>query len=156
MGAYGAIHPQGHPRAGKPCTNSATCIIVFCYANALGKVLLRGGPPKGRRQDYERLHEFLAKCMPDFLKQSREDASKDADWIYREYRCGFVHGFYPGKEAWTRKPHVNKYWVTVNRRLVLNVDELVRGFGRGLRKFREISLTDPDIRERFRDYILKQ
>ena len=42
MGAYNATHPPGHPHAGNHCTNSGTCILVCCYINAMGKVLLEG------------------------------------------------------------------------------------------------------------------
>jgi hypothetical protein len=45
-GAYNAVHPQGHPHAGEHCTNSATLIIVFCYMDGLGKVLLKDSASK--------------------------------------------------------------------------------------------------------------
>src|SRR4030042_1316801 len=69
-GAYTARHPKGHPNAGDHCTNSGTCIIVCCYINGLGKVLLKGGPPKGRRRDFKRFQAFLRYCMKDFLSES--------------------------------------------------------------------------------------
>jgi len=70
-GAYMAKHPEGHPNAGYHCTNSGTCIIVCCYINALGKVLLKGGPPKrSPRRDFERFRKFLKFCMSDFLSES--------------------------------------------------------------------------------------
>jgi hypothetical protein len=44
QGAYNARHPAGHIKvsADDHCTNSGTCILVFCYMEALGKVFLGG------------------------------------------------------------------------------------------------------------------
>ena len=36
-GANRAVSPHGHPRAGTPCTNSGTAIIVCCYITHLGR-----------------------------------------------------------------------------------------------------------------------
>ena len=70
-GAYTARHPEGHPHAGDHCTNSGTCIIVCSYINDLGKVLLKGGPPKrSPRRDFKRFQAFLQSCMKDFLSES--------------------------------------------------------------------------------------
>ena len=57
-GAYTAKYPTDHQKAGQYCVNSGTCILVCCYINALGKVLLKGGPPREHRgqrvrQDFE-------------------------------------------------------------------------------------------------------
>jgi hypothetical protein len=53
-GAYTAKYPAGHTKAGKHCTNSGTCVLVCCYIEALGKVLL-----KGKGGNRERFSEFL-------------------------------------------------------------------------------------------------
>lgn len=164
MGAYNATHPQGHPHAGNHCTNSGTCILVCCYINALGKVLLKGGPPnKSPRRDFARFREFLRRCMSDFLAESsgRPFPSTPAgrsggdEWLYEVFRCGFVHGFYPRSTnaAWGR--HLgNKYWSEKGSRITLNIDELVRGFERGIGEFRRLVAADDDLRTRFKEYIL--
>src|SRR3990172_4047361 len=104
MGVYNAKHPPGHPKAGKHCTNSGTCILVCCYINALGKVLLKGDQPKKTdRRDFIRFREFLHRCMNDFLVESRErsfpltpaGSSDGVEWLYEVFRCGFVHGVLP-------------------------------------------------------------
>ena len=165
-GAYMAQHPEGHPRAGTPCTNSGTCILVCCYINALGKVLLKGGPLKrGRsrhpRPDFARFQKFLQLCMSDFLSEStalglpstpRGRIGGD-EWLYEVFRCGFVHG-YPANVAWGRNHDSNKYWFKNNGRLTLNIDELVRGFHRGIVEFRRLVTADADLRSRFIEYIV--
>ena len=165
-GAYTARHPEGHPRAGDHCTNSGTCIIVCCYINALGKVLLKGGPPKrGRlkhpRPDFARFQEFLRLCMSDFLSESntiglpptpRERTGGD-EWLYEVFRCGFIHGFPSANVAWGRSPRRNKYWLNSRGRLMLNIDELVRGFLRGIVEFRRLADVDAELRSRFMEFI---
>lgn len=69
-GAYNAQPPAGHPSAGHHCATSGTCILVCCYINALGNVLLKGGPSSSRRRDFERFHELLRVCMSDFMAES--------------------------------------------------------------------------------------
>jgi hypothetical protein len=166
MGAYNATHPPGHPHAGDHCTNSGTCILVCCYINALGKVLLKGGPPnKTLRRDFVRFREFLQLCMRDFLSESSarglpstpRGRSGGDEWLYEVFRCGFVHGFYPRTNvAWGRRPGLNKYWFETRSRLTLNIDELVRGFERGIAEFRRLVAADPDLRSRFKEYVLAE
>ena len=161
-GAYSATHPPGHDHAGKHCTNSGTCILVFCYINALGKVLLKGGPKKGPDRDFSRFREFLCFCMTDFMNESgartwpltpKNRTGGDA-WLYEVYRCGFVHAFYPGAPvAWGRAHSYKKYWFTKKGRLTLNIDELVRGFDRGLLEFRRHVANDSDLQTNFKTYI---
>ncbi len=165
-GAYAAKHPEGHPKAGQHCTNSGTCIIVCCYINALGKVLLKGGPPKkgssgfGRR-DFERFQIFLRLCMTDFLiesdsmelGQTPKGKSGGDEWLYEVYRCGFVHG-YPANVAWGHKYNIKKYWYKSNGVLTLNIDELVRGFHRGIVEFRRLVDSETDLRSQFMEYIV--
>ena len=162
MGAYEAVHPPGHPTAGKPCTNSGTCILVCCYMNALGKVLL-----KGRGSEEKRFHEFLEHCMPGFLAESarklppltpkqRNKRNRGEEVLYKSYRCGFVHSFYPDTNSWSRFPSCQDYWYSVQPNLVLNIDELVHGFQQGMDRFKQIAQANPDLRSRFKDYILKK
>jgi hypothetical protein len=163
MGAYTAVHPAGHPQAGQPCTNSGTCVLVCCYMNALGKVLLKGGPHRGARRDFGRFHAFLERCMPDFLTESARKSLPSPPGrrnggealLYDVYRCGFVHGFYPSPGfAWGRRPRLQAYWWQHEDDWVLNIDELVRGFQRGMNQFRQIAQADPNLRRRFKDYLL--
>jgi hypothetical protein len=168
-GAYMARHPEGHPSAGKHCTNSGTCIIVCCYINALGKVLLKGGPVKrGRskacRPDFARFKEFLRRCMPDFLSESdamnlpstpRKRTGGD-EWLYEVFRCGFIHGYPGAKVVWGRSSRHNKYWLKNRGRLMLNIDALVKGFQRGLVEFRRLADADTDLRSHFIEYIVAE
>jgi hypothetical protein len=166
-GAYTAQHPEGHPKSGGYCTNSGTCIIACCYINALGKVLLKAGPPKRGgsrhpRPDFARFQKFLQLCMSDFMRESsaiswpptpRGHTGGD-EWLYEVFRCGFIHGYPAAKVAWGRYPHYNKYWLNYKGRLTLNIDELVKGFMRGLLEFRRLADQETDLRSRFMEYIV--
>ena len=168
QGAYTAKFPKGHPKAGQPSVNSGTCILVFCYINALGKVLLKGGPPRRRggknvRQDFERFREFLLRCMPDFLSESNKKSLPQTpkgqiggdEWLYEVFRCGFIHGFYPGISVkWGRKPRLNEYWMKTQPKMALNIDQLVRGFKRGVQEFKRLVEADDNLRVNFKGYIL--
>ena len=170
MGAYNATHPPGHPRAGKHCTNSGTCIILFCYINSLGKVLLKGGPPKRGPSrhpcpDFARFQNFLTLCMNDFLNESGAIGLQTTprgriggdEWLYEVFRCGFIHGYPGANVAWSRNPRRHKYfWFDSHGRLTLNIDELVRGFERGVEQFRRLVEADKDLRTRFKEYILAE
>jgi hypothetical protein len=136
--------------------------LACCYINALGKVLLKGGPPAGGRRDFLRFGEFLRVCMPDFLAQSQvrqwpltpRGRRGGDEWLYEVFRCGFVHQFYPtAKVAWGRSPSRKSYWLERKSGVVLNIDEFVRGFERGLSEFRRQVQADPDLAARFSDYI---
>lgn len=166
-GAYMAKYPEGHPKEGGHCVNSGTCIIVFCYINGLGKVLLKGEPPKRdpsghRRPDFARFQKFLQLCMKDFLSDSiamdlpptpRNKFGGD-EWLYEVFRCGFIHGYPGAYVAWGRKPDLKKYWFYNKGRLTLNIDELVRGFHRGIVEFRRLADADTELRSRFIEYIV--
>jgi hypothetical protein len=165
LGAYMARHPDGHPKAGGHCTNSGTCILACCYINALGKVLLKGAPPQGtQRRDFARFNEFIRRCMNDFVVESAASAlpitprwgNGGADVLYYFFRNGFVHG-YPGVGVgWGRWRDSNNYWFRDRHgRLILNIDELVRGFQRGIGEFRRLAAADPDLRSGFKGYITK-
>ena len=163
-GAYNARHPEGHPEEGKHCTNSGTCIIICCYINGLGKVLLKGGPSNPHRRDFVRFREFLQLCMSDFVVESStriwsptpKNKIGGDEWLYEVFRCGFIHG-YPGTNvAWGRNLNLNKYWFNDRKgKLTLNIDELVRGFLRGLKEFRRLADADTDLRSNFKKYITK-
>jgi len=153
-GALNAKYPTGHAKAGEHCTNSGTGIIVCCYINALGKVLMKG---KGR--DHERFKKFVRDCMPDFLSAGSTKKLPPAPsgrvggeyWLYEEYRCGFVHAFYPGQWQWGRSPDA-RYWIKSNPP-ALNIDRLARGFVDGLSVFKQKVAADPDLRKNFKAYI---
>ena len=155
-GAQRAVHPAGHPNAGEHCTNSGTGILVCCYINALGKVLLKGG---GR--DNERFKAFVTECMPDFLTakstlklpRTPKNRSGGEEWLYEVYRCGFVHAFYPDRFAWGRSTSAS-YWLSAAPP-TLNIDRLVKGFHQGVKVFRQKAKTDPDLRLNFKRYITR-
>jgi hypothetical protein len=166
-GAYRAKHPRGDPRKRDHCTNSGTCILACCYINALGKVLLKGGPPKRgpsrhARADFARFQRFLQCCMKDFLTESSalslpptpgKKRNGGDEWLYEVFRCGFVHGYPKANVRWGRNPRSTKYWSYRNGRLTLNIDELVRGFQRGILEFQNLAASDPELRSRFKEFI---
>ena len=161
-GAYMARHPEGHRNAGSHCTNSGTCIIACCYINALGKVLLKGGPSSHPRRDFARFQAFLQRCMTDFLIESSamglpltpRGRSGGDEWLYEVFRCGFVHGYPDTNVAWGRNPALNNFWFDYKGRLTLNIDELVSGFHRGIVEFRRLADADTELRSRFMEYIV--
>ena|SRR5215203_220094 len=162
-GAYNAKHPADHENAGEYCTNSGTCVIACCYINALGKVLLKGGPARAKdvRRDFERFEAFVEQCMPDFVTESAGltfpptagGRRTGLDWLYEEYRCGFVHAFASPNVAWGPYPDMRKYWRRTSPRVVLNIDELVRGYRRGVNEFCKLPAADPELRSRFKDFV---
>jgi hypothetical protein len=164
-GAYRAQHPKGDPRENDHCTNSGTCILACCYINALGKVLLKGGPPKRghQRRDFERFQKFIQCCMKDLLTESNalslpptpKGNSGGDEWLYEAFRCGFVHGYPGATVAWGRNPRSKRYWSYRKGRLTLNIDELVRGFERGIVEFECLAKSDPELRSRFKEFITK-
>ena len=152
-GARRAVHPPGDPHAGAPCTNSGTALLTCCYIDALGKVLLRG---KGGNK--QRFLRFVRGCMKEFLDAASTRALPPApsgrsggdEWLW-EYRCGFVHGFFPPNARWRRSTR-RRYW-TGRRGVTLNVDMLVEAFLAGLEKFRLAVDRAPDMRANFVTYI---
>jgi hypothetical protein len=76
------------------------------------------------------------------------------EWLYEVFRCGFIHGYPGANVAWGRNPHHNKYWFNHRGRLTLNIDELVRGFQRGIVEFRRLADADAELRSRFMEYIV--
>jgi len=102
--------------------------------------------------------------MPDFLSESSRKAlpptpkgksSDGGEWLYEVFQCGFIHSFYPSTDAaWGRRPKLKEYWFQAGSRVALNIDELVRGFERGLEEFRRLVEADADLRFKFREYIL--
>jgi hypothetical protein len=165
-GAYEAVHPKTHPRKGKRCTCSGTAILACCYINGLGKVLLKGGPPKRGankhpRPDFARFQAFLTQCMPDFLVQSQAEglpplhngATSGDEWLYYAYRCAFVHGLPKRGITWGWNRHSKKYWFKRKGRVGLNIDQLVRGFHDGVLRFTHIVNADSALKSDFADYL---
>ena len=138
--------------------------------NALGKALLYGGPAAWRggkrvRRDFERFREFSLQCMPDIqeewtrksLPPTRKGRFGANEWLYGEFRCGFVHSFYPGRDAaWTREPTIPEYWLQMKGLVVLNIDHFVVGFDAGIRRFREIASADKRLKKRFLEFLLRR
>lgn len=151
-GAYNAVHPPSHKHAGKHCVNSGTCILVFCYMEALGKVL-----KKGSGSCSSRFHEFLNSCMPDLVAESKGiGMANPGKLLYGEFRSGFVHGYPKSQYAWARSGPAGKYWFNDKKgRLVLNIDELVAGFKRGLNQFKYCAAADSDLQDNFIGHITK-
>jgi hypothetical protein len=150
-GAYNAVHPQGHDQEGGHCTNSGTCILVCCYIEALGKVIMKGQPGSKAR-----FKEFLRVCMNDFLAESnaRTDLTLPGDeLLYKVFRCGFVHGYPQAGFGWGRSGPPGKYWFIEGGCLTLHIDELVAGFKRGRDEFRKCAAIDTDLRMSFSNYI---
>jgi hypothetical protein len=169
-GAYESVYPPGHPAVGEFRVNSGTCLLICCYANALGKVLLHGGPPVERdgkriRRDFERFREFITTCMPDIETEWKRKSFPltpkgrlgSTEWLYEVFRCGFVHGFYPGTHgAWVRMPQLREYWSDAQGRVVLNVDHFVRGFEAGVANFLEIGHSDAILHEGCLEFLLSE
>jgi hypothetical protein len=152
-GAYNAVHPEGHRNAGGHCISSGICIIAFCYIEALGKVLL-----KGKGGNFRRFQEFLKRCMSDFISESEAmdfpptpgGWTEGDEWLWKVFRCGFVHGYPIDGVAWGRHKSYHKYWFyDRHKRLTLNIDELVRGFHRGIAEFQRLADHDAELRSRF-------
>ena len=170
-GAYNARYSEGHEKSGQHCTNSGTCLLICCYINILGKVLCKGGPDKkvnGKRikRDRQRFLQFAERCMPDLVTKSsaktfpqiKQRPITGQEFLYEIFRCGFVHQFYPNeKSGWSRFPGQEQYWKEATPdRVVLNIDEFKRGFDCGVVRFREIAEIENDLRENFREYLLKE
>lgn len=144
------------------CTNSGTCIIVCCYINGLGKVLWKGQEPKpikGQprpRTDFLRFQKFL-RLYERFITQSaaRSDLPKPGDeLLYKVFRCGFVHGYPEAGYHWGRSGPSGEYWfIDDGGELTLSIDQLVAGFLNGIEKFKERAIKDPELRNKFLDYI---
>jgi len=100
--------------------------------------------------------------MPDFVAQSqaaglpplpKSGATSGDEWLYYGYRCAFVHGLPQKGVIWGWHRPSKKYWFKRKGGVGLNVDELVRGFHRGVIQFKEIVDADPDLKLNFADYL---
>ena len=155
QGAYNARHPAAHIQNGGDdhCTNSGTCILVFCYMEALGKVLLAG--KNGPRR---RFREFVERCMPDLDSELKATGIIEPyAWFYKQFRSDLVHGYPKPWFAWKRGGS-GRYFLKDKHKTtdaILNIDELVAGFERGIEKFKECAVADPDLRINFIPYITK-
>jgi len=154
-GAYNARHPAGHIKDGgnDHCTNSGTCILVCCYMEALGKVLLAG-----EHSSSKRFQEFVERCVPDLDRELKATGRiKPYRWFYKEFRSAFVHGYPKPWYGWKRGG-LGRYFLKdkhKKKEAILNIDEFVGGFERGIEKFKECAGADPDLRINFIPYITK-
>jgi hypothetical protein len=97
--------------------------------------------------------DFLSESDAMGLTLTPKKRSGGDEWLYEVFRCGFIHG-YPANVAWGRNPGLYKYLFRNKGRLTLNIDELVRGFQRGIEKFRQLAAADAELRTRFKEYIV--
>ena len=118
---------------------------------ALGKVLLAGKHDPGRR-----FQEFVERCMPDLDSELKATGRVEPyKWFYRYFRSAFVHGYPKPWYAWKRGGS-GKYFLKDKHKMkdaILNIDEFVAGFERGIEKFKECAVADPDLRINFIPYI---
>jgi hypothetical protein len=99
------------------------------------------------------MNDFLSESDAMGLPPTPKGRSGGDEWLYEVFRCGFVHG-YPANVAGGRNHDSDKYWFKNKGRLTLNIDELVRGFHRGIVEFRRLVTADTDLRSRFMEYIV--
>ena len=154
QGAYNARHPDGHIKDERDnhCTNSGTCILVFCYMEALGKVLLAGKSGPRRR-----FQEFVERCVPDLDSELKATGIIEPyAWFYKQFRSSLVHGYPKPWYGWKRGGS-GKYFLKDKHKkdAILNIDEFVAGFERGLEEFKKCAVADPDLRITFIPYITK-
>jgi hypothetical protein len=119
---------------------------------ALGKVLLAGKTGPGRR-----FKEFVERCMPDLDSELKGMGLIEPHaWFYNNFRNAFVHG-YPKPWYACKRGGLGKYFLAdkTHRTTILNIDEFVAGFERGLKTFKECAIVDPDLRINFIPYITK-
>jgi hypothetical protein len=101
--------------------------------------------------------------MADFLSQSqseglpplvdRRGTTSGDEWLYYAYRCAFVHGIPREGILWGWNRRSTNYWFRKNGLVGLNVDELVRGFNRGVGTFRQLLTSDSDLKQNFAKYL---
>ena len=78
-------------------------------------------------------------------------------WFYKQFRCDLVHGHPKPWYGWKRGGS-GKYFLKdkhKKKEAILNIDEFVAGFERGIEKFKECVVADPDLRINFIPYITK-
>jgi hypothetical protein len=102
------------------------------------------------------MSDFLSESDAMGLPPTPKGRSGGDEWLYEVFRCGFIHGYPGGNVAWARtEPNsYYKYWFHHRGRLTLNIDELVRGFHRGIEEFRRLADTDTELRSRFIEFIV--
>jgi hypothetical protein len=138
--------------------NSASCLIVCCYIDALGKVIVDAGAQ--RRSNQFRFGKFFDDYVrtadPDLSKEPLDqevrtrdnirvgNVSQSAKTLFTHYRHGFVHGFASEGKAWGRCSS-KQLWVEADANVtVLNINHLVELFVAGLDKF-ERSGVAPEV-----------
>jgi len=120
---------------------------------ALGKVLLRGEPGSRRR-----FKEFIEQCMTDLDSELKATGIINPHaWFYGTFRSAFVHGYPKPWYAWKRGGSGKYFLKDKHKKMeaILNIDEFVAGFERGLEKFKECAVADPDLEINFIPYITK-
>jgi hypothetical protein len=100
------------------------------------------------------MKDFLSESSAMDLSPTPRGESGGDEWLYEVFRCGFIHGYPGANVAWGRNSAHNKYWFHHRGPLTLNIDELVRGFHRGIVEFRRLADTDTELRSRFMEYIV--
>jgi hypothetical protein len=139
--------------------NSALVLLCCCYIDALGKV-----NSEGRKDQCQsaRFQEFVIRYMAEFVYQSWclgdklksfgvpekhrckklrcvvKQSNYGTQALYKHFRCGFVHQFWP-KDAQIFRIEISpEYWIDLDSgsHLGLNIDTFARGFLTGLEKFR--------------------
>jgi len=100
------------------------------------------------------MSDFLVESTAIRLPSTPRGKIGGDEWLYKVFRCGFIHGYPSEKVAWGRNPRCSNYWFDHQGVLTLNIDELVRGFRRGIEKFRRLADADGELRSRFMEYIV--
>ena len=92
--------------------------------------------------------------MPDLISEARALGKAEPHaWFYGEFRSAFVHGYPKPEYAWKRGG-LGKYFLTDNNnRIILNIDEFVAGFKRGIENFRQHAAANTDVRINFVQYV---
>ena len=100
------------------------------------------------------MKDFLAESNALSLPPTPKNKTGGDEWLYEVFRCGFVHGYPAGKVRWRRSRSTN-YWSHRNGWLTLNIDELVRGFQRGVKEFQSLAKRNPALQSQFLEFITK-
>ena len=94
-----------------------------------------------------------ATCFWQVVLPFESSVGRFSRWFYAEFRSAFVHGYPKPEFAWKRGGS-GKYFLTDSKnRTILNIDEFVAGFKRGITEFKRCADADPDLRSNFIRYI---
>jgi hypothetical protein len=106
----------------------------------------------------KRFQEFVERCMPDLDSELKATGRIEPyAWFYKQFRSAVVHGYPKPWFGWKRGGPGKYFLKDKHKRMeaTLNIDELVAGFERGMEKFKQCAVADPDIRTNFIPYITK-